>query len=168
VAALEVSIIAAPLLKLLDMQVDGRWSGSASRLLERLTALADVKVTRQREWPRQPHVLSGKLQRLAPALRRAGYTIEFGRDHNGRTVTLEKVRETASRASRTRKNKGILRDAPRDAPRHGSVTERHAGEQKIAGNQGVVTLVTLVTLKHLLSLIACGCTGGTVRCLTRE
>src|SRR5262249_25756419 len=85
VAALEVSIIAAPLLKLIDQQEDERWSGTASRLLERLTVLAGEKVTKQREWPRQPHVLSGKLQRIAAALRRAGYNIEFGRDHRGRT-----------------------------------------------------------------------------------
>jgi hypothetical protein len=56
---------------------DGRWTGTASELLAAITPDSPP-----RRWPSAPHVLSGQLRRLAPALRRTGIDVEFA--HGGR------------------------------------------------------------------------------------
>jgi hypothetical protein len=57
------------------------WSGTASDLCQAINQqFGDDERTaavRHREWPLKPHVLSGKLRRVAPNLRRVGIDVQF-------------------------------------------------------------------------------------------
>lgn len=122
--ALESSVLTAPLVKLLAGCA--RWSGTATELRDALTALADEKTTRGREWPRSPKALAGQLRRLTPNLLAAGIAVEYERSGRGRkrTIVLEKFADDADgRAdgadanektcvrTKTAKNKGNFDDA---------------------------------------------------------
>lgn len=91
---LEADVISAHLRAL---AADG-WSGTASELLAELERRADDATKRSRGWPGSARALSGRLRRLAPALRRVGVCIEFTRrPHTGqRLVSLETVRTEPS------------------------------------------------------------------------
>jgi hypothetical protein len=82
------------------------WEGTASELLPLLTALIPENAAREREWPKRADALSGKLRRVAPALRRTGLHIAFSRTGQTRTIRIEaraapeQRGKTASQASR--------------------------------------------------------------------
>jgi len=67
------------------------FEGTASELLRRLGDLVDDDVKRERSWPKQAHVLAGRLRRIAPALRRVGVSVEFSRDRRARRLTITKI-----------------------------------------------------------------------------
>ena len=81
---LESSPLSAPVIEI----AAGGFEGSASALLDRLNNLVTDDVRRQREWPKRAHTLSGRLRRLAPALRRVDVFVEFSRDSRNRTVAI--------------------------------------------------------------------------------
>jgi hypothetical protein len=60
------------------MQTREEWSGTAQELLGLLTPLVGEQVSREREWPKRPNTLSGKLKRAAPALRKVGIHVTRG------------------------------------------------------------------------------------------
>jgi hypothetical protein len=93
--ALDASILAAPLRRFLEQQDGDEWTGTVSQLLECLTPFVSEQAARSREWPKRPHVLSGKLRRLAPNLRKAGVFIEFTHDGKSRKVTIRKERDSS-------------------------------------------------------------------------
>jgi hypothetical protein len=70
-----------------------KWSGTAQQLLNLLTPLVGEYIARERDWPKRPNTLSGKLKRAAPALRKIGIHVAratrvgHARD---RIVTIEK------------------------------------------------------------------------------
>ena len=78
-AAIESSLVATRLRDFIEDR-EGEWLGTASELLEALNRGFDPDERRSRErskdWPTKPHVLSGKLRRLAPNLRRLGIEVE--------------------------------------------------------------------------------------------
>ncbi len=47
------------------------WTGTAEPLLRHLSSEVDEEVKKSNAWPKAPHVLAGRLKRLAPALRSA-------------------------------------------------------------------------------------------------
>lgn len=98
--ALEASPIVAPLRQFLD-QKGGTWTGSASELYEALTKLAGEAVTRSKEWPKKPHLLSGCLTRLAPNLRRAGILFERDRQPGGKRSRRLRLRRLSQNGSAT-------------------------------------------------------------------
>jgi primase-polymerase (primpol)-like protein len=49
-----------------------------SALLELLDALVDGNMRKRNEWPKSPRKLTGVIKRLAPALRKLGYTVKRG------------------------------------------------------------------------------------------
>jgi hypothetical protein len=67
------------------------WEGTASELLPLLTAMVGERVSKEKDWPKYANVLSGKLRRAAPALRKTGIHIAFDRDGHAaiRTITIE-------------------------------------------------------------------------------
>jgi hypothetical protein len=69
-----------------------KWQGTAQELLGLLTPLVCEQTAKDREWPKRPNTLSGKLKRAAPALRKVG--IHVTRERTGhdreRTITIEK------------------------------------------------------------------------------
>jgi hypothetical protein len=100
------------------------WEGTASELLPLLTALIPENAAREREWPKRADALSGKLRRVAPALRRTGLHIAFSRTGQTRTIRIEaraapeqrgKAASQASQASQAggnpSKNNGWASDA---------------------------------------------------------
>jgi hypothetical protein len=116
------------------------WEGTASDLLPLLTALIPENAAREREWPKRADALSGKLRRVAPALRRTGLHVAFSRTEHARTVRIEaraaperrgKTASDASLASwregNANKNNGKANDA-HDA----SMTANDAGGSLLA------------------------------------
>ena len=79
------SVIYAPLLALLDKR-GGTWEGTASNFLDALAVEAGDKAVKQRAWPQKPNALMNRLNRLAPALRVAGITIERERQAQGKRI----------------------------------------------------------------------------------
>jgi primase/DNA polymerase family protein len=51
------------------------FEGTAGELLESLDFWADGNTRKRKEWPKSPRKLTGIIQRLAPALRKLGYTV---------------------------------------------------------------------------------------------
>ena len=98
------------------------WKGAASTLLEELNKIAPREVRDNREWPKKPHSLSGKLRRLAPSLEAVGLQMERDRDDSAkrsrsitlRTISQEHQAEPASGASDASRSRPTP-DAP-DAP----------------------------------------------------
>lgn len=77
--ALESSPVADAVRAFIYGQPDGRWSGTASELLDLLTTgTAFGGPSSQRGWPKAAHVLTGQLKRLAPNLRSVGIEVETG------------------------------------------------------------------------------------------
>jgi hypothetical protein len=100
------------------------WEGTASELLPLLTALVPENAARERDWPKRADTLSGKLRRVAPALRRTGIHVAFSRTGQTRTIRIEaraapeqggKTVSQASQVSQPRgnpsKNNGQAHDA---------------------------------------------------------
>jgi hypothetical protein len=95
--ALEASVVAGPLMELLDTQ--GAWSGSAGELLATLTEGLDDQAKRQHGWPKSPQSLSGHLKRLAPNLRSAGWNVDYDRTSKKRTWSIQRASPTSSSTS---------------------------------------------------------------------
>lgn len=81
--ALEGSPIVVPLEQLLATHRD--WKGTATVLLQELSAFAGPDATRKRGWPITANELGAELSRLAPNLRAVG--IVFERDRSGHERT---------------------------------------------------------------------------------
>ena len=112
-STLESSLLSQPVIALATNGFDG----TATDLLARLNALASDETRKQKEWPKQPHTLSGRLRRLAPAMRKVGVEIEFerasARDRT-RTIRVRQLVEVAERASRA--SESVRDDASRTLP----------------------------------------------------
>jgi hypothetical protein len=91
--AVELSIEANPVASAIQVFMANRikWSGTASVLLDALTAIVSETIARSRGWPVLPHILSGQLRRAAPNLHKIGIKVEWGGGHHyGRKITIEK------------------------------------------------------------------------------
>src|SRR5262249_43617686 len=92
--AVELSIEANPVATAVGTFMANRdlWRGTASLLLEALTAVVSERVARSQAWPTVPHVLSGHLRRAAPNLRKIGISVEWSDRKNTvrATITIEK------------------------------------------------------------------------------
>lgn len=71
------------------METRPRWEGTASELLDALTAVPGVD-QRSKQWPRTARALSAALMRLGPALRSAGIQRECTRTGKERRMTIFK------------------------------------------------------------------------------
>jgi hypothetical protein len=80
-AANDVALESSPVASLIVAMVraKGRWSGTATDLLDELTERADEQVRRAKWWPRTPRGVSGAVRRMAPNLRGAGIEVDFDR-----------------------------------------------------------------------------------------
>lgn len=86
--ALEASVIARPLLDLLENQ--GEWSGSSGELLKALEERQGDQARKLASWPKNPRALSGLLKRLAPNLREAGWLVEQERSSKKRSWLIRR------------------------------------------------------------------------------
>jgi len=85
--ALDASVVARPLMDLLDTQ--GGWSGSSGELLAALAERVDEQGKRQHSWPKSPRSLSGHLKRLSPNLRSAGWDVYYDRTSKKRLWSIQ-------------------------------------------------------------------------------
>lgn len=74
-------------------QEQNRWTGTATALLEALTGLASDTTRRARDWPQSPRALSGRLRRVATALRKVGVRVEFDQREADKKRTRQLVIE---------------------------------------------------------------------------
>jgi hypothetical protein len=74
--ALEADPVAVTVRSL--MQDSEEWTGTAGELWKTLGDLVDEDIRHTKDWPGAPNALSGKLKRLAPALRDIG--VEYGEE----------------------------------------------------------------------------------------
>ena len=83
-AVIEVSPVASAICGLMRAQSDQVWEGTPTQLYAELSESADKGVTNTQEWPGNAQALSRRLNRLAPALRAVGVTVE--RQKSGRRL----------------------------------------------------------------------------------
>jgi hypothetical protein len=96
IASLDAHPVGVALRQLLDRVP--KWTGEAAQLLKVLNGSASEELRHGQNWPKTPRTLSACLRRLAQALRRAGFDLEFGRGKR-RTIQLFKRPDFASSAS---------------------------------------------------------------------
>lgn len=79
-AAVEMAVEADPvsnsIMRLLILE-EGRWQGTATELLDRLTELIPEQSRKLKSWPKYPNHLSGKIKRAATFLRTLGVKVVF-------------------------------------------------------------------------------------------
>jgi DNA polymerase I-like protein with 3'-5' exonuclease and polymerase domains len=88
------------------------WVGKSAELLEKLAAEVGERVEKSRAWPKTASHLSGRLKRLAPALREEGVVYEDWREAGG---------------SRQRKKRLSRRNPPNDGRDGGGTAPRRHG-----------------------------------------
>jgi hypothetical protein len=67
------------------MGTRAEWRGTASNLLIALNKLVGEKQQKSRDWPLSPRILSGRLRRAAPGLRKIGIDLDFMREGRAKT-----------------------------------------------------------------------------------
>jgi len=92
------SPISDALVKLMEANPLGGWEGTPSQLYSELEEKAkELKIsTRQKAWPKKPHVLSRRLNELAPSLPSIGYQIEMSRSGKSRKIVISTVTSVTS------------------------------------------------------------------------
>src|SRR5262249_13445490 len=88
---LESDQVAGALRKYMDTRMES--SVTSTGLLEVLGGMVTEAVRRSKEWPGNARALSGRLRKLAPALRSIGIVMSFARagHQSTREITLKKV-----------------------------------------------------------------------------
>ncbi|MCK4434794.1 hypothetical protein KAU92_04830, partial [Candidatus Bathyarchaeota archaeon] len=91
------SPISDALIKLMEQHPKG-WEGTASQLFAELDEKAkELKIsTRQKTWPKKPHILSRRLNELAPSLPAVGYEINRGHKGKTRLILINSVESVGS------------------------------------------------------------------------
>lgn len=64
------------------------WTGNATDLLGALNEVVGERAVKAKAWPDSPNMLSNRLRRVVPVLRKSGITILFGREGRKRTRTI--------------------------------------------------------------------------------
>ena len=96
------SPISDALIKLMEDQRaslnPGTWEGTPSQLYSELEEKAkELKIsTRQKAWPKKPHILTRRLNELAPSLPSIGYEIETTRSGKSRKIFISSVTSVTS------------------------------------------------------------------------
>jgi len=92
-AAIQASVVAEVLIRHMETQAERSWSGTASQLWSALNEMAEaMKIsTRQKAWPRNPQVLSRRLNELTPNLPAAGYEITGGYRGSSKLISINCV-----------------------------------------------------------------------------
>ncbi|MBL6080215.1 hypothetical protein JMJ56_19540 [Belnapia sp. T18] len=80
---------------------EGIWQGTASELLLEINGRTSPDRQRERDWPKDATRMSGKLRRVAPALRRAGVDLALPESggRGGRMITIRTVGTQRSECS---------------------------------------------------------------------
>ncbi len=79
------------------MKDRSEWTGTAGELWKALNDLVDEDTRRTRVWPGAPNALSGRLNRLAPALRDIGIEYEEGRLPGGSRTKVKRLKKASEK-----------------------------------------------------------------------
>jgi hypothetical protein len=101
IASVEAHPVGVAIRQLLEEQSE--WEGEPAHLLQCLIDLASEEQRQAKGWPRDPRSLGHSLRRLAPALRRAGITLDRDKGTR-RRIRLCKSREKTSETSASSEN----------------------------------------------------------------
>jgi hypothetical protein len=123
---IEADLVASALSALMDTR-NTCWAGTATELLAALAAHVPESQQRGKGWPVQPNLLTGRLRRMAPAMRKIGIMIRMGdrkRDQvRSRMIEIGKTQpenrassSSASSASSASNNIKILQRTIMDEP----------------------------------------------------
>jgi hypothetical protein len=125
---------------------NGEWKGTATELLEELNGLVSDPVRHGKAWPKDATRLSGRLRRLAPALRAVGVAINLDdRDGHDRTRTITISRKpvhtafsasAASAVSASQRDQGVNADASADGPASAGAGPASAGADPTTAMEG--------------------------------
>ena len=110
------------------MDTTSQFAGTATELLKALNGVASEPQQKAKGWPKSPAVLSKKLRRLAPPLRKVGVDVALGQRENIQrwiTIARVKVGETPSQLSPPLFSNS-LNDLEKVASRHRAVTDEEA------------------------------------------
>lgn len=101
--AVRASPISDVLIKLMKLNPSG-WSGTISQLYSELEERAKaLKIsTRQKAWPKKPHILSRRINELAPSLPAVGLKVERGYRGKTRLIHINTVGSVGSVGERER------------------------------------------------------------------
>jgi hypothetical protein len=110
--ALEASVVARPLLDLLEAQ--GAWNGSSGELLNVLEERHGFQIRKPSGWPKNGRSLSGHLKRLAPNLRETGWVAERDRSSKKRFWSIRRA-ESFTRPSSDASQVDACESMPSDA-----------------------------------------------------
>lgn len=118
--ALEASVVARPLLDLLE--ANGDWTGSSGELLKVLEERQGDQTRKLAGWPKNPRSLSGHLKRLSPNLRAAGWVLDQDRSSKKRSWSIRRLGSDATAGSSSQPSPSASRDdgcesTPSDADR---------------------------------------------------
>jgi hypothetical protein len=83
---LDASTVAGAVRSFMAQQT--KWEGMASELLKVLSALIGEQAAKGRTWPKTANVLSNRLRRVAPPLRKVGIQVTFDREGHGGTKKI--------------------------------------------------------------------------------
>lgn len=75
-----------------------RWEGTATELLEQLSEVPGVN-TKEKAWPKRPHTLTRRLNKIKVALADYGINVEASRTEEKRFIAISNNRKKASEAS---------------------------------------------------------------------
>lgn len=87
--AIESSPVGQPLLDCVETL--GGWEGTATALLDEIEKHVSEQTKRHKGWPKNSRSLAGQLKRLSPNLRLAGWEVEYHRDANQRTWSIQRM-----------------------------------------------------------------------------
>lgn len=126
---LEASTVGSAVIRFMEGRAE--WRGQASELLEKLSALVGDRAAKEREWPKRANILSNKLRRAAPALRKIGIEVTFhGKEgHAGtRVITITARRQPEGKAETSP-------SAPAAPAKNKKSKENNGGRNNDAGDQ---------------------------------
>jgi putative DNA primase/helicase len=88
--------VAVAVRDMLDATAEGKWTGTATQLLALLNGRVSLETKANQSWPKDATRLSGRLRRVAGALRAVGVEIEMvdGDDGGGRKGRLMTITDT--------------------------------------------------------------------------
>jgi hypothetical protein len=95
-ASLELNPLAAAVR---DIATDDGWTGTASELLKKLTDAMSEQISKTKDWPKTPTMLSNELTRIQPSLRKVGIQVERHRQGHARKRLIQIKTADAGRDS---------------------------------------------------------------------
>jgi hypothetical protein len=100
--ALDADPVAGAVRSFMENRQD--WRGTASELWKALNNLVDEDIRHTKAWPGAPNALSGRLKRLAPALRGIGIEYEDARLPGGGRRRVKRLKKTGEKDRPDRPN----------------------------------------------------------------